>query len=534
MARFKKCAEPAQAPSTEAEAEHPGRKSFVAFIRHVRPSVKITKQIRLLAAKVEPALVRQEHWLRLILVWPPRTGKTTAGSVLLLAWIFGLYPEWEAIVGSLSGKLATKIGAKVRGIIGCDKYQDVFPGVMLSKHTNSKTEFAVVNSKNEREGYFFASGRNTRATGQGAGVLFLDDIIGEKETDSVAAIEDAREAIQMWRSRGAPDGFHWIICNTRYREDDPIGFVLAEYQSDGPWDMVVLPVIIERGEEKEYILDDGSVWQREEDDVLWKYTLKTIKALQEGLMRRAPHEWFGQYKGLPRPPGGRKVNPADIMRYAEAVSAVRTRCDRVTVVVDTAKRDQDQNDPSAILCIGQIGERHYVLDALVERLLLPFLEVALARFCLLWKPHKCLVELTANGEALRDGLEKRGYAIDTSKSPHEKVPWRTPIEGVEVAGQGSKVLRFEAVVPGAVKRGALWVPESAPWAAAFVSELANFPKGHNDQCDCVAMYYKWADDNEVSLYNARPPIPAAVLAAASPAGGINRSGVGPFGHSKRW
>ena len=48
------------------------------------------------------------------------------------------------------------------------------------------------------------------------------------------------------------------------------------------------------------------------------------------------------------------------------------------------------------------------------------------------------------------------------------------------------------------------------------------------------MYYKWVDDNEVSQYNARPAIPAAVLAAASPAGGISRSGVGPFGHPKRW
>jgi hypothetical protein len=145
-----------------------------------------------------------------------------------------------------------------------------------------------------------------------------------------------------------------------------------------------------------------------------------------------------------------------------------------------------------------------------------------------------LIELTANGEALRDGLEKRGYAVDTSKNPHEKVPWRTPIEGVEVAGQGSKVLRFEAVVPGAVKRGALWVPETAPWAPGLISELASFPKGHDDQCDCVAMYYKWVDDNDVAFINARPTIPAAVMAAASPAGGINRSGIGPFGHSKRW
>lgn len=101
-----------------AVENHPGRQSFVEFVRHVKPSLTITKQIRLLAQKVEGPLLRGEGWLRLILVWPPRTGKTTAGSVMLLAWIFGLQPEWEAIVGSLSGKLATKIGAKVRQIIG--------------------------------------------------------------------------------------------------------------------------------------------------------------------------------------------------------------------------------------------------------------------------------------------------------------------------------------------------------------------------------------------------------------------------------
>lgn len=370
--------------------------------------------------------------------------------------------------------------------------------------------------------------------------LFIDDLLAEQEIDSPLALQDAHKAIKAFRSRCNPAGFHWIICNTRYREDDPVGFIKEKYDLDGKtgtlgkWDEVIIPTLIEKGEEQTFDLGNGKKWVRPVDDVLYPYTLETINVIRALQIRDNPEEWFGQHKGMPRPPGGRKVNPADIMRYAEAVSALRQRCDRVTVIVDTAKRDQDQNDPSALLCIGQIGDRHYVLDALVERLLLPFLEVALARFCLLWKPHKCLIELTANGEALRDGLEKRGYAIDTSKSPHEKVPWRTPIEGVEVAGQGSKVLRFDAVVPGAVKRGALWVPETAPWAPGLISELASFPKGHDDQCDCVAMYYKWVDDNEVTQFNAKPVIPAAVLAAASPAGGISRSGVGPFGHPKRW
>jgi hypothetical protein len=127
-----------------AVENHPGRQSFVEFVRHVKPSLTITKQIRLLAQKVEGPLLRGEGWLRLILVWPPRTGKTTAGSVLLLAWIFGLHPEWEAIVGSLSGKLATKIGAKVRQIIGSRQFAEVFPGERTARsvagrgHTQQK------------------------------------------------------------------------------------------------------------------------------------------------------------------------------------------------------------------------------------------------------------------------------------------------------------------------------------------------------------------------------------------------------------
>ena len=525
MARFKKCAEPEE---EVAEVEHPGQMSFVAFMRHVRPDLQITPQVELLAHLVEGPLLRGEGWLRLVLVWPPGTGKTWAGK-LLLAWVFGLYPSWHILTLCLSVDLAKDIGAEVRNLIATREFAEVFPHTKVAKDSSAKQHFEIVDRSATARGEFNAAGRSTRFTGRRGKFLHFDDLIAEKEADSAAAILDAQNTISAAYSRGHPAGYHWLINNTRYREDDPVGHVLDKYSHEGPWTVVHLPAIAEA--EQQY----PNGWVRPVGHVLPFYTKENLDKKRLTYEKNGRlHEWFGQFCGLPRPPGGRKVNPADIMRYAEAVSAMRARCDRVTVIVDTAKRDQEQNDPSAVLCIGQIGERHYVLDALVERLLLPFLEVALARFCLLWKPHKCLIELTANGEALRDGLEKRGYAIDITKPGHERVPWRTPIEGVEVAGQGSKVLRFEAVVPGAVKRGALWVPESAPWAGAYVSELANFPKGHDDQCDATAIYFKWVDENDAVLQNARPAIPAAVLAAASPAGGISRSGVGPFGHAKRW
>ncbi len=477
-----------------AVENHPGRQSFVEFVRHVKPSLTITKQIRLLAQKVEGPLLRGEGWLRLILVWPPRTGKTTAGSVLLLAWIFGLQPEWEAIVGSLSGKLATKIGAKVRRIIGSRQFAEVFPGVRLSKHTNGKTEFSVTNEGSTVEGYFFASGRNTRATGQGAKVLFFDDLIGEKETDSEPALEDAQDAIQMFRSRGAPDGFHWIICNTRYREDDPIGYILDQYRSDGPWDLVTLPVVVEEDdEEKTYQLDRGEPWFRPVGDILFPYIRATIDARRAVLFDQGKqHEWFGQYKCLPRPPQGVNFDTNWFKRYDESPASVRIRCDRVVLSADTAKRDKDNSDPTAILIWGEQGERRYLLHVELGRWLFDEILVKLAELAQEWKPNVALLELAGSGEQAAAYLQKHKSVRKLGPDGMLlcEIPWRTEIHGIEVAGAASKVIRFNACIPD-IRQGFVWLPVAAPWLAKYERELANFPKGHDDQCDATSQYLNW-------------------------------------------
>lgn len=522
---------------TVAQHEHPGSKSFVAFAAHcgpiLSPDFVVTKQLELFAFLVEPAIVHGTGWLRLILCWPPGTGKTWTGK-LFLAWCFGLHPDWHVLALCLSADLSSDIGADVMRIISSEEFADVFP-VALAEDSAAKKHFEVLHkgelsTEDDNEtgafgetleqrsgrGEFNAAGRSTRFTGRRGRVIYGDDLLNEKEADSPVANRDAQNTLRAAFSRGHPAGYHWIVCNTRYRLDDPIGYLLDKYRKAGPWTVVVIPTIVEEGEEQ--TLPNG--WQRPLGDILYPYTAETIaekRAVYE--TEGTIHEWYGQHKGKPVPPTGRKVNPADFRRYEERPADIRKRCDRVIVSVDTAKRDKDSNDPSAILVWGQQMQRHYLLYATAERLLLPDLMVRLAEICIEWRPSLCLVELTANGEGLRDTLQRQCLAIDMRTGKARQIPWSTPIEGIEVTGSdGSKELRFNAVVPAQVRQGNVWVPpDSEKWACDFVQEIANFPRvSHDDRADSCAIYLKWCAENGAS--NMPIVVPAAISAAAQPRG----------------
>ncbi len=522
----------ARAKTTAATQDHPGKKSFVAFAAHVgcvlSPDFVVTKQIELFASLVEPAIVDNKGWLRLILCWPPGTGKTWTGT-LFLAWCFGIHHDWHLLALCLAADLAGDIGSDVMHVIESPEFREVF-SVSLANDASSKKHFEVIHRGEKQvddddetgafgsqvkehggRGEFNAAGRSTRFTGRRGKVIYQDDLLNEKESDSQPANKDAQSTIRASFSRGHPAGYHWVVCNTRYRIDDPIGYILDKYKKAGPWTVVVLPTIVEAGEEQ--TLPNG--WHRPLSDILFPYTLETVtekKAVYES--EGTIHEWYGQHKGQPVPPTGRKVNPADFMRYTERAHDIRKSCSRVIASVDTAKKDKQSNDPSAIEIWGQLGHKHYLLFCIAERLLLPDLMVRLAQICLEWKPNLCIVELSANGEALIDTLQRQHFAIDMSSGKPIQIPFHTPLEGIPVTGaDGSKELRFNAVVPGAVRQGDVYVPHE-PWAEEFIQELANFPRvPHDDRADSTAMYLKWAAENGVSVGSVT--VPAAVANAAA-------------------
>lgn len=479
--------------------DHPGQRSFVAFVEHVRPDLSITPQLRLFASKIEKALLSPDGgWLRLMLVLPPGTGKTWIGK-LFLAWCFGLHPDWHELVLCLSAELAKDIGGDVRNTVAHPRYREVFPTVRIPRDSASKKHFEIVDKGAVARGEFNAAGRNTRFTGRRGKVIYQDDLINEKEADSQTALADAKNTIDASRSRGHPAGFHWLVVNTRYREDDPIGYMLDKYRADGPWDVVTLPVMFEEGDLEHpayaptmaYAKSIG--WRIAVGDVLPFYNPATVAPIREGLLLRKPHEWFGQYKGLPRPPTGRKVDASWFQRYTESPAAIRALCERVVFSVDTAVKDAQQNDPSAILVWGEHAGRRYLLHVEVVRLLFDGLLVLLARMALEWKPQLVVLEDAGSGAQIASSLRTQGCAVDVSGGLREVIPWSVPIELVTPVG--NKVLRFYAQLP-AMRQGTLFLPAEALWLGAYLKELLDFPRvQHDDQCDATALYLRYITEH---------------------------------------
>ena len=79
-----------------------------------------------------------------------------------------------------------------------------------------------------------------------------------------------------------------------------------------------------------------------------------------------------------------------------------------------------------------------------------------------WKPTSILVEDRASGQSLLQEL---------------KSATTLPVLAIKV--DSDKLSRAQAVTP-LVEAGKVFLPESAPWLAEYVDELATFPTGNYD------------------------------------------------------
>lgn len=156
---------------------------------------------------------------RLMLLMPPRHGKSELASKNFPAWHLGRHPDHEFIACSYNLSLAMGFSRKVKQIFTDPSFQSVFD-VRLDPNNQSTEEWGI---EGQRGGYV-AAGIGGPITGKGAHCLVIDDPIkNAEEADS----PDAREKIWEWYlstayTRLAPGG-GVLVIQTWWHDDDLAG-----------------------------------------------------------------------------------------------------------------------------------------------------------------------------------------------------------------------------------------------------------------------------------------------------------------------
>jgi predicted phage terminase large subunit-like protein len=145
---------------------------------------------------------------RLMILMPPRHGKSELGSRMFPAWHLGRAPDHEVIACSYNVGLAMSFSRKVKEVLEDPAYHPVFE-TRLNPDFQGAEEWGV---QGKRGGYV-AAGVGGGITGKGAHILTIDDPIkNAEEADSA----DNREKLKEWYdstayTRLAPGGGVLIV-----------------------------------------------------------------------------------------------------------------------------------------------------------------------------------------------------------------------------------------------------------------------------------------------------------------------------------
>lgn len=191
---------------------------------------------------------------RLMLLLPPRAGKSLIASQQFPAWHLGQYPDHEFIACSYNLDLAMSFSRKVKEVINDPSYHQVF-NIKL----NAKNQGAEEWSLSVGKGGYVAAGVGGGITGRGAHVLVIDDPIKNAEEADSATI---REKLWNWYgstayTRLAPGG-GVLVIQTWWHDDDLAGRMQQAMVDDEDADQFVVvkyPAIADTDEYLDYETD---------------------------------------------------------------------------------------------------------------------------------------------------------------------------------------------------------------------------------------------------------------------------------------
>lgn len=247
-------ASPSQAKASR-ERRKLARSNFLEFCKYVDPKFETPAHIRLVASKLqEVALYVMSGGTkgigRLMIMMPPRHGKSELASRNFPAWLLGLMPDSRVILTSYGADLAVKNSRSLRDVVMSQRYQAVFGSLSIRKDravelSSDSRSAQAWDLAQPHKGGVIATGVGGGITGLGADLLIIDDPFKNREE---AESESRRDLVDDWyrssaHTRLSPHGAI-IVFHTRWHPDDMAGRLIkrmAEDPAADQWEIVYLP-----------------------------------------------------------------------------------------------------------------------------------------------------------------------------------------------------------------------------------------------------------------------------------------------------
>lgn len=392
----------------------------------------------------------------LIINIPPGTTKSTIVTIMFPAWLWTIDTTLRVITNSYSGVLSIEHATKSKDIIRSDKYQKLFPEVVIRRDKSGKQHY-----ENTDGGFRYATSTGATITGFHAHVIINDDPQNPRQANSEALRLSANEHIKTLSSRKVDKVNTPIITvMQRLHEDDVTGVTLKK--KEGSIRHICLPAELSKR------VKPVELQEYYEDGFLDPVRLNR-EALEEAKLDLGSLGYAGQYDQSPIIEGGNIIKEDWFKRISLTdFNALRFR-EPMHFYLDTAynkKNKKGTNDPSGIISACKIQNSVYICHGQKAYKEMPDLLRFLPEYVHANNysdKSKLHIEPKANGESVVQMLLENS-SLNVVRTP-------TPVD--------NKLVRLSAVSPR-IESGRVYLVDGA-WNEEFLKEVCGFPNQPHDE-----------------------------------------------------
>lgn len=457
---------------TQRELDAFLRQDFCCFLEKVfytvTPGVRFSYNWHLECIAEYLMACKRREIKRLIINIPPRSLKSTIGTVAFPAFLLGHDPSTKIMAASYSKQLSIKHSMESRLVIESEWYKRIFPGTSISSDNNQKSQFTTT-----ARGHRVATSVGATTTGEGGNFLIVDDLHSATEAQSKITRESALDWFDQSYSTRLNDKQNdvIIVIGQRLHQNDISGHLLAK----GGWEHLCLPSIFTEPK----TISIGKFKKQIKPNTLLHEARESAKTLEATKREMGSYAFAGQYMQTPVPDGGGIFKREWIKIFPNDKELPKFDC--IIQSYDTALTANTFSDPTAFTAWGIFKPKEgqcavMLLDSWQEKLEYPDLK---KKVRMEWETRY------GDGEGKRADfilVEEKGSGISLIQDMQRM---NIPVRKYN-PGNADKVQRAH-LITYLFEAGLVYFPESdrfkgkfMSWAEEVLEQLMSFPNAEHD------------------------------------------------------